>query len=417
MKQDRFAQQLRKKLDSHQVAAPDELWAGIEAALQQQQPLPAAAGSGRGRARFMWLRRWAVAASVLLLLGGGALWWMLRSDDSHHVDSEKMLAEMVTTAQPEQQQTQREEPAAATAETPHSRPDVGMPKAGTHTVSKNNETPTLATTATTPADSEPQTTPATTVHKETAEATEPTAGHTTQAEAAIALEPQPASTSSKRSKAVSISLFAANSLASQHNSNGVLMADNMAQRFAEAYDNSYTPGARTTRPIYLSGYEEHQHHQQPLSFGLSVALPLSQRLSLNTGIVYTRLRSDFTQLMRGQQLQQRQVLHYVGVPLNACFSWLSHSGFSTYLAAGIEADWNVSARMQTEGVNQHLGRDRMQWSVGGSLGLQYNLTPHISIYAEPGLRHYFDNGSNVVNYFKDKPTALSLQAGLRLQWQ
>ena len=30
---------------------------------------------------------------------------------------------------------------------------------------------------------------------------------------------------------------------------------------------------------------------------------------------------------------------------------------------------------------------------------------------------YFDNGSNVVNYFKDKPTALSLQAGLRLQWQ
>ena len=36
------------------------------------------------------------------------------------------------------------------------------------------------------------------------------------------------------------------------------------------------------------------------------------------------------------------------------------------------------------------------------------------LYAEPGVKYYFDNGSRVVNFFKDKPLNLNLQVGLRL---
>ena len=60
-----------------------------------------------------------------------------------------------------------------------------------------------------------------------------------------------------------------------------------------------------------------------------------------------------------------------------------------------------------------MSKDRMQWSIGGSLGVQYNILPQLGVYAEPGVRHYFDNGSNVSNFFKDKPTAMSLQLGMR----
>ena len=70
--------------------------------------------------------------------------------------------------------------------------------------------------------------------------------------------------------------------------------------------------------------------------------------------------------------------------------------------------------MASEGVTQHIDRDRWQFSVQGGVGLQYNVLPQLGLYAEPGVKHYFDNGSRLRNFFKDKPTSFNLQVGLRL---
>ena len=92
----------------------------------------------------------------------------------------------------------------------------------------------------------------------------------------------------------------------------------------------------------------------------------------------------------------------------------TYKGLKTYLSGGFQADWNIHTSLQTQGVDQHLDKDRMQWSVSGALGVQYDIIPQIGLYAEPGIRHYFDNGSRLRNIFKDKPTNFSLQVGLRL---
>jgi hypothetical protein len=55
----------------------------------------------------------------------------------------------------------------------------------------------------------------------------------------------------------------------------------------------------------------------------------------------------------------------------------------------------------------------MQWSVNTSLGIEYDIIPQLGIYIEPGLKHYFDNGSRIENFFKDKPTNFNLQVGVR----
>ena len=92
-----------------------------------------------------------------------------------------------------------------------------------------------------------------------------------------------------------------------------------------------------------------------------------------------------------------------------------HHGFA---AAGFQADWNVAARQNAEGVERHMDRDKMQWSASASLGLQYSLPiggTDLALYAEPGISHYFDNGSPVQNFFKDKPTSMKLQIGLRFR--
>ena len=89
-------------------------------------------------------------------------------------------------------------------------------------------------------------------------------------------------------------------------------------------------------------------------------------------------------------------------------------GLNIYLSAGAEADYNIKTYLASEGVTQHLNRDRLQFSVQGGVGVQYDVLPQLGIYVEPGVKYYFDNGSRLRNFFKDKPTSLNLQLGLRL---
>ena len=74
MKQDNWTKQLHDKLAEHEMAAPEGLWADIEAALAQQ---PAEAPHPRP-SRFVTLRRWAAAAAVAALTLGGGYWWWNR---------------------------------------------------------------------------------------------------------------------------------------------------------------------------------------------------------------------------------------------------------------------------------------------------------------------------------------------------
>jgi hypothetical protein len=204
-----------------------------------------------------------------------------------------------------------------------------------------------------------------------------------------------------------------NGLSSQDNSNAVQMADALANSYI--YVASQASSRQPT--IWLAGFEERQHHRQPVAFGLTLSYPVTGRLSLVSGVVYTRLKSDFTQVIRSQHIFKEQTLHYVGIPFSASYRLWQNKGLKTYLSAGMQADWNVKAQLKTEGVEQEMNLDRLQWSVNASLGLQYDLLPQLSLYAEPGINHYFDNGSLVQNFFKDKPTSLKLQLGIRLNLQ
>lgn len=220
----------------------------------------------------------------------------------------------------------------------------------------------------------------------------------------------------KTKRQVSLGLYAMNGLGNQNSSNGVLMADALAKQYMETYAYSNVAATRRSEPIWLAGYEERQHHHRPITYGLTLSYPLSDRISLTTGVVYTKLQSDFTQVMRSQQIQQEQTLHYVGIPLNLNYKLWAYKRFRTYLSAGVKADWNVATHLETEGVSQQLAKDRMQWSLNASLGLQYDIVPKLGLYVEPGLNWFPDNGSKLQNYFKDKPLSCSLQLGLRMSF-
>ena len=159
-------------------------------------------------------------------------------------------------------------------------------------------------------------------------------------------------------------------------------------------------------------FEEHDNHLTR-AFG---SYPLTDRLSIGTGIVYTKLNSEFLNIVQDRQIRRQQTLHYVGIPLNVQFHLWRWQRLNVYLSGGGQADWNVKVKANIDGIEQEMSKDRMQWSIGGGLGVQYNILPQFGLYAEPGIRHYFDNGSHISNFFKDKPTDFHLELGLRFNW-
>ena len=216
--------------------------------------------------------------------------------------------------------------------------------------------------------------------------------------------PEPYQQQKRQHQHIEMGLYASAGAGDFQNRNGVMMNPALQSQFA----------ATRADQAYLVGYEERQNHDQPVSFGLSLSYPLTNRLSLSSGLVYTKLNSDFVTIMPTSQIHRHQSLHYMGIPLTLHFRLWQWRGLSAYLSAGAQADWNIKAKSNTDGVDQTMTKDRMQWSAGGSLGLQYNPLSQLGIYAEPGIRHYFDNGSTVSNFFKDKPTSFNLQIGLRV---
>lgn len=168
-----------------------------------------------------------------------------------------------------------------------------------------------------------------------------------------------------------------------------------------------------SQPRYVEDAKEKADHKMPVSFGLSVKYRLSDRWALATGVVYTRLRSDFTHQASTGSIVDEQVLHYIGVPLKVEYRVWSLGGFSSYLTAGGELDKNFKAKVSTDGAEQNIKKDRLQWSADAAVGAQYNIIPQLGVYVEPGVKYYFNNHSPVENTFKDKPWNFNLQIGLR----
>lgn len=182
-----------------------------------------------------------------------------------------------------------------------------------------------------------------------------------------------------------------------------------------------TAGGIYGEEYLLASYKAIQRNQQgnakhhaPVSVGLQVAFGIAPRLSLSTGLIYTRTSSDFYPYASSSSYNVHQVLHYVGIPVGLNYEFWQSGGFHAYVMAGAEADYNVKNDTEEEGVKkENAKRDRVQFSGKASLGAQYDITPKVGLYIEPGAKYYFDNGSHVENTFKDKKLNFNLQFGLR----
>lgn len=159
-------------------------------------------------------------------------------------------------------------------------------------------------------------------------------------------------------------------------------------------------------------YEKTKHHQ-PISVGMQVGFHLLPKLKLSTGLVYTKVSSDFISGVSDTRTVSTQDLHYIGIPLNLSYSVWEYKGLHTYVTAGGEGAVNIKNHTETDGEVKESKRDKIQWSTNASVGIQYDFIPQLGVYVEPGMKYYFDNGSQIENIFKDKKLNFDIQFGLR----
>lgn len=168
---------------------------------------------------------------------------------------------------------------------------------------------------------------------------------------------------------------------------------------------------------------EYEHHL-PIRIGLSVAYALTDRLSISSGLTYTRLSSDIKDASRESKYIGEQRLHYVGIPVNVSYKVASFRWLGLYGTAGVLAEKCVSGTTD-EGyaenntmkyTNTHdISSKPLQMSVNAGVGIQFDFIDNVGIYAEPGLSYYFDDGSALQTIYKEKPLNFNLNVGVRFR--
>lgn len=164
------------------------------------------------------------------------------------------------------------------------------------------------------------------------------------------------------------------------------------------------------------------NHHQPITFGLTLRYNLSERWSVASGLTYSQLSSELHSGSGNYYYDDRQTLHYIGVPLNIAYTFWQSPKLSAYLSSGGLVEKNVAGRLTSNyyiddqleiTTRENISTDHLQWSVNTAIGLGYRISNNIGLYAEPGISYYFKNSSELETIYKDNPLHFNLRLGLR----
>lgn len=149
-------------------------------------------------------------------------------------------------------------------------------------------------------------------------------------------------------------------------------------------------------------------HHSPIKTGLSVRIPVSERLVITTGLEYSLYRSSFTFSQSGEN---KQSVHYLGIPVRLDWTFVSRRWFDVYLGGGLAGDYCLGATF----AGRKIRSDGFGLSVLGAAGAQVNLNERIGIYIEPEVSWDALPGRSVLQtYRSENPFMFSLATGLRI---
>jgi hypothetical protein len=155
-------------------------------------------------------------------------------------------------------------------------------------------------------------------------------------------------------------------------------------------------------------------HSIPLKLGLSARIPVSDRLSVVTGLKYSKYMSKVSLKYNNYRYdyERTQNVHYLGIPVR--MDWMLASGrwLDVYLGGGIEGDYCLGATLNHDLIET---KDGLSFSLLGAGGVQFNINRRVGLYLEPELSWTAPSRNRVLaTYRSENPLMFSLATGLRI---
>jgi len=221
-------------------------------------------------------------------------------------------------------------------------------------------------------------------------------------------------------------------------SGGSLLAENNTnlnsfQESPKSSDSPYFRAAtqtenksRTEEILSYENYPDVTRHL-PLSFGVTAKRELNRTFAIESGIVYSYITTSFGREFYPKSKADLQ-LHYIGVPLNLHTRIYGDrfSRWEVYLSTGGAVEKGVLShfvqKTYYDNMDNYMKRvvsdekiKGLQWSIGISPGVDYQIHKNYSIYFEPRLSYYFDS-DQPVSARTAHPVVVGINAGVRYTW-
>ena len=170
--------------------------------------------------------------------------------------------------------------------------------------------------------------------------------------------------------------------------------------------------------------EANYEHHPPVTLQVMFSHSLGRKASIETGLSYTQLSSTTTTGSTAANIQEQQRLRYLGLPLRLGWQWYGKKPLCIYTSAGAMLEWPVHSTLDVQYMmdGKCIFKKKtspsvpLQWSATLGIGMQYDLTPSIGIFAEPGLQYFFNDGSELKSYRTEHPLQINLPIGIRFHW-
>ena len=171
---------------------------------------------------------------------------------------------------------------------------------------------------------------------------------------------------------------------------------------------------------------EREQHDRPITFGISLNKPLSEKWSIETGLQYSILKSRSRIGDGDYYIGKEQKIHYLGIPLRLSYRIADYKSLSAYGSAGLSLNIPVYGRVNSTHVVANVSMDSIsrsvtitppaQWSTNFSIGLQYRVMPKLTLYVEPTLYWNIANGSSTHTIWTEQPVMISAPFGIMFTW-
>lgn len=141
------------------------------------------------------------------------------------------------------------------------------------------------------------------------------------------------------------------------------------------------------------------HYKMPISVGVTVERKLNDVFGIETGLLYSNLRSE------------SQHLHYLGIPVKMNVTFVDTKKIDLYATVGGVADKCIAGAPDNS-----FKEEPIQLAVTGGIGINYKINDRLAVFAEPGVSHHFKTDSKLATVRTKRSTNFNLLCGIRMTY-